>query len=266
MTFIHPLIDPVILSFGLIQIRWYSLAYIFGLVIGYFAIKKLNNLFSKPLKKKVIDDSFLWIAFGVIIGGRLGYVIFYQPYIIFENFFYIFYIWQGGMSFHGGLVGVIIAILIYSKINKINFFQLSDLVSVVAPIGLFMGRIANFINTELYGRITEFPIAIIYPNIDLSRRHPSQIYEALLEGFILFIIMYINCKKNFKFNNCGIISSLFLIYYGFFRFMIEFVREPDIQLGLLFDKFSMGQILCIPMLIIGVLMYFSFLKKTKYDK
>jgi phosphatidylglycerol:prolipoprotein diacylglycerol transferase len=156
------------------------------------------------------------------------------------------------MSFHGGLLGIILAMIIYSNYKKINFFQISDLVSTVAPLGIFFGRIANFINVELYGRITQFPFAIIYPNIDNMPRHPSQIYEAFFEGIILFIILYIFSKKNFAKNKFGFSTSLFLILYGIFRFFLEFIREPDAHLGLYYDIFTVGQFLSIPMIFVGI--------------
>jgi len=252
MIFTQPSIDPIILSLGILDIRWYSLSYILAFVIGSFLIKIFNRNFLNLLSNKQIDNFFVWAIIGVIIGGRFGYVIFYQTNLILADPLYIFKIWTGGMSFHGGLIGMIGAIYFFSKINNVKFLYLSDLVSLVAPIGLFFGRIANFINTELYGRITEFPIAMIYPSIDNLPRHPSQLYEAFFEGIILFIILLIYFYNNNK-KVIGKISGLFLLIYSIFRFSIENLREPDSHLGLYFEIFSMGQLLCIPLFVFGTL-------------
>jgi len=261
ITLIHPEIDPVIVSFGYISIRWYGLAYVFGFLIGYILIKKYNRYLNEPLKNKTIEDLFLWITLGVIVGGRLGYVIFYQTNLLLHNPLKIFYIWEGGMSFHGGLIGTIVSIIIFSYFKKINFFILSDFISTVAPIGIFFGRIANFINVELYGRTTSFYFAMIFPSIDLERRHPSQLYEAFFEGFLILLILMIIIKNNFKKNNFGINTSLFLILYGIFRFLIEYIREPDAHIGLLFNFITMGQFLSLPMFMLGVIIY--VIKKQK---
>ncbi len=256
MIFIQPSINPVLLSLGFIDIRWYSLAYIFAFIFGSILIKKLNKKSHKLLSNIQIDRFFIWAVIGVIIGGRFGYVLFYQTNLFFSDPIYIFKIWKGGMSFHGGLVGIIFSIYLFSRKYKIQFFYLSDLVSLVAPIGLFLGRISNFINTELYGRVTDFHIAIIYPLIDNNPRHPSQLYEALFEGFILFIILFFYFIKKPKEYILGKISALFLIFYSIFRFFIEYLREPDYHLGLVFYDFSMGQLLCIPLLLAGFIIFF----------
>ena len=256
MIFIQPSINPVLLSLGFIDIRWYSLAYIFAFIFGSILIKKLNKKSHKLLSNIQIDRFFIWAIIGVIIGGRFGYVLFYQTDLFFSDPLYIFKIWKGGMSFHGGLIGIIFSIYFFSRKYNIQFFYLSDLVSLVAPIGLFLGRISNFINTELYGRVTDFHIAIIYPLIDNNPRHPSQLYEALFEGFILFIILFFYFIKKPKEYILGKISALFLIFYSIFRFLIEYLREPDYHLGLVFYDFSMGQLLCIPFLLAGLIIFF----------
>ena len=255
MILIQPSIDPIIFSIGILDIRWYSLSYIIAFVIGSFLIKKFNKEFLNLLTNKQIDNFFLWAIVGVIVGGRLGYVTFYQTNMIILDPLYVIKVWTGGMSFHGGLIGMIISIYFFSKKNHLDFFYLADLVSLVAPIGLFFGRIANFINTELYGRITDFPLAIIYPSIDQFPRHPSQIYEALFEGIILFIILLIYFYKINQNKFIGKISGLFLLFYAIFRFSIEYLREPDSQLGLFFDTLSMGQFLSIPVFIFGILIF-----------
>ena len=255
MIFIQPSINPVLLSLGFIDIRWYSLAYIFAFIFGSILIKKLNRKSYKLLSNIQIDRFFIWAVIGVIIGGRIGYVLFYQTNLFFSEPLYMFEIWKGGMSFHGGLIGMIFSIYFFSRRHKIQFFYLSDLVSLVAPIGLFLGRISNFINTELYGRVTDFHIAIIYPLIDNNPRHPSQLYEALFEGLILFTILFFYFLRKPKKYFFGKISALFLIFYSIFRFLIEYLREPDYHLGLVFDYFSMGQLLCIPFLLAGLVIF-----------
>ncbi|MDC0343338.1 prolipoprotein diacylglyceryl transferase [Alphaproteobacteria bacterium] len=252
MIFIQPSIDPVIVSFGFIDIRWYSLAYIFAFILGSVIIKKFNTFSYNLLSDVQIDKFFIWGIIGVILGGRIGYVLFYQTNLFFTKPSYILEIWNGGMSFHGGLIGMILSIYFFSLKYKISFLYLSDLVSLVAPIGLFLGRISNFINTELYGRITDFPFAIIYPLIDNNPRHPSQLYEAFLEGIILFLILFLYFKNKPKGYLLGTVSGLFLIFYSIFRFLIEYLREPDYHLGLVFYIFSTGQLLCIPFLFAGI--------------
>jgi len=252
MIFIQPSINPVVMSLGFIDIRWYSLAYIFAFILGSVIIKRLNNGSYRLVSDDKIDKFFIWAIIGVILGGRIGYVLFYQTNLFFTKPTYILEIWNGGMSFHGGLIGMILSIYLFSLKYKIQFFYLSDLVSLVAPIGLFLGRISNFINTELYGRVTDFPLAIIYPLVDNNPRHPSQLYEAFFEGIILFLILLFYFSKKPKKYNIGTISGLFLIFYSIFRFLIEYLREPDYHLGLIFYYFSMGQLLCIPFLLAGL--------------
>ncbi len=254
MNFVQPSIDPVIFSISFFEIRWYSLSYIFGFLIGSLMVSHLNSINGKIITKEKLDTFLIWAVLGVIIGGRIGYVLVYQTEIFIENPIYIFEIWRGGMSFHGGLLGIVVSIYFFSKKNKINFFYISDLVSIVAPIGLFFGRIANFINTELIGRPTEFFISVIYPSVDNIPRHPSQLYEAFFEGIVIFIILIICFNKKNINTNFGVISGIFLTLYSLFRFFIEFLREPDSHLGLFFDIVSMGQILSIPLFIFGVIL------------
>ena len=252
MIFIQPSINPIIISIGFVDIRWYSLAYILAFILGSIFIKKLNKKSYNLISDVQIDKFFIWAILGVILGGRIGYVFFYQTNLFFTKPFYILEIWNGGMSFHGGLIGMIFSIYFFSLKYKIPFFYLSDLVSLVAPVGLFLGRISNFINTELYGRVTDFPVAVIYPLIDSNPRHPSQLYEAFFEGIILFLILFLYFNKKPKSYLLGSVSGLFLIFYSIFRFLIEYLREPDDHLGLVFYFFSMGQILCIPFLLVGI--------------
>lgn len=262
MILIQPSIDPVIISLGFLDIRWYSLAYILAFLLGLSLIKFFNKKIKSNITNKLLDDFLIWSILGVILGGRLGYVCFYQFDLFIKDPLYLFYIWKGGMSFHGGLAGIILSIFLFSKKNNLDFFLLSDYVSLVAPIGLFFGRLANFINTELVGRVTDFPIAIIYPAIDNLPRHPSQLYEALFEGIILFLILLTIVLKNESNKNNGYISGVFLSFYGFFRFLIEFTREPDFHIGLFYNIYSMGQLLSIPLIFFGILL---IIKKKIYE-
>ena len=242
MIFIQPSIDPVIISLGFLDIRWYSMAYIVAFLLGLYLIKFFNKKIKSNITNKKLDDFLIWSIFGVILGGRMGYIIFYQFAYFIENPLYLFYIWKGGMSFHGGLIGIILSIFLFTKKNNLEFFLLADFISLVAPIGLFFGRLANFINVELIGRVTDFPFAIIYSTVDNLPRHPSQLYEALFEGIVLFLILlYVIIKNNYNLKY-GYISGLFLTLYGSFRFLIEFIREPDPHIGLVFNIFSLGQI------------------------
>ena len=241
--------DPVLIDLGLFQIRWYSIAYILGIIIGWIYATKIIKLTTinkynfEQIKTSQFDDLVIYLIIGIILGGRLGYVIFYNFEYYSQNFFEIFKLWRGGMSFHGGLLGIIASIIFFSKKTKTNFFKFADIVSCVAPIGLFLGRIANFINGELYGKISTLPWAIIFPNGGSVARHPSQIYEAILEGIILFILInYLALKKQFLFKT-GYISGFFLVSYSILRILSENFREPDIHLGLFFNYFSMGAIL-----------------------
>ena len=241
--------DPVLIDLGLFQIRWYSIAYILGIILGWIYANKIIKLTDKnkynfeTIKTSDFDSLIIYLVIGIILGGRLGYVIFYNLEYYSQNFFEIFKIWQGGMSFHGGLLGVIISIIIFSNKTKTNFFKFADIIACVAPIGIFLGRIANFINGELYGKISTLPWALIFPNGGSIARHPSQIYEAILEGIILFILInYLALKKKLLFKP-GYISSFFLILYSILRIFSENYREPDIHIGYFFNYFSMGTIL-----------------------
>ncbi len=249
-------IDPVAFQFFSIQIKWYSLAYIFGIIFGWLYCKRILAENLKLLT--LFDDLITYIILGIVIGGRLGYVLIYNLEYYLKNIFEIFMIWNGGMSFHGGLVGVIIAVTIFSKKHKIDSFIFLDLISLAAPIGIFLGRIANFINSELYGRQTDVAWSVKFNMIDNVSRHPSQIYEAIFEGLILFILLNFFHKKNYLLKP-GLISSLFLVYYSAFRFFLEFFRTPDPHLGLLFFQLTLGQIISIIFLIFGT--YLFFLKK-----
>ncbi len=242
-------IDPVALQFFSIEIRWYSLSYIFGILFGWILSKKFF-IFDKTIKQK-FDDYISYLILGIIIGGRFGYVLFYDlPYFL-NNPINILKIWEGGMSFHGGLVGVIIASIFFAKKNAQNPFYYLDVVSLVAPIGILFGRISNFINSELYGIETNLLWGVKFIKVDDLYRHPSQLYEAFFEGIILFIILLYFKKKGFI-KIPGFISGIFLFFYSVFRFIIEFFRAPDDQLGYLFLNLTMGQIISLVFLLVGI--------------
>ena len=240
--------DPVALTVFSLEIRWYSLAYISGILFGLLILKNFLN--KEKQKFENIEDLLTYIILGIILGGRLGYVIFYNFEYYSNNIFEIIMIWKGGMSFHGGLIGVILATIFFCKKNKYNPYIFLDLISLVSPIGIFFGRIANYLNSELYGKVTDVPWAVTFINIDNSPRHPSQLYEASLEGVLLFLILITLVNNNFL-EKRGFISSLFLILYSTFRFFIEFFREPDSQIGYLIFNLTMGQILCLVFFTIG---------------
>ena len=245
--------DPVAFQIISFEIRWYSLAYIAGIIIGWMLCKKI--FIRKSDINEKFDDYVTYLVIGIIIGGRLGYIIFYNFNYYISNLFDIFKVWEGGMSFHGGLIGIIVASILFSKKNNQDSFLYMDLVSLVAPIGIFFGRLANFINSELYGTPTDIPWAVTFIQIDNLSRHPSQLYEAILEGVILFIIlMYFKNKDYLK--KPGLISGLFLIFYSLFRFFIEFVRVPDEQLGYLIFELSMGQIISLIFFVIGIILFY----------
>ena len=243
--------DPVAIQFFSVEIRWYSLAYIIGILLGWILSKKI--FISNDNIKIKFDDYLTYIILGIIIGGRLGYVIFYNFSYYLNNFFEIFKIWQGGMSFHGGLIGVIIASILFNKKNITETFKYLDIVSLVAPIGIFFGRIANFVNSELYGIETNVLWAVKFVKVDNLFRHPSQLYEAFFEGIILFLILVFLKNKNFS-KKPGFISGMFLVFYSLFRFIIEFFRVPDEQLGYLLFNFTMGQIISFVFIIIGFIL------------
>jgi len=245
--------DPVAFQVFSIEIRWYSLAYIVGLIIGWIYCNKF--LIKDKDKKNQFDDYITYIIIGIIVGGRLGYVFIYNPSYYLENIIEILMIWNGGMSFHGAVLGVVLATIIFCKKNNQNIFYYLDLVALSAPIGIFLGRIANFINSELYGRETDIIWSVKFIQIDNLNRHPSQIYEAIFEGVVLFILLNLFHIKLSKKN--GLISSLFIIFYSIFRFIIEFTREPDAHIGLVMFGMSMGQILSIVFFIVGAILFYK---------
>ena len=245
--------DPVAFNLFSFEIRWYSLSYIFGIIFAWIYCKKL--LIKDKRILGLFDDLVSYLIIGVILGGRLGYVIFYNLSYYSKNILEILMIWEGGMSFHGGLIGVIIATYFFSKKNKINPFLFLDLLALSAPIGIFLGRISNFINSELYGRETSLYWSVKFERIDNALRHPSQIYEAIFEGIILFILLNFIFKKHI-YKSPGLISSLFLIFYSIFRFFIEFTREPDVQIGYILFNLTLGQLLCFLFFMFGIFLFY----------
>ncbi|RPG59310.1 MAG: prolipoprotein diacylglyceryl transferase [Flavobacteriales bacterium TMED235] len=246
--------DPVAFEILTFSIRWYSLSYISGIILGWFLCKKVFIEDAKLSEK--FDNFITYLIIGIIIGGRLGYVFFYNFKYYKNNIIDIFKVWEGGMSFHGGLIGIILVSIFFAKQNRESSFLYMDLVALVAPIGIFFGRIANFINSELYGLPTSVPWAVIFIKIDNLSRHPSQLYEAITEGIILFFILLHFRNKNYL-KKPGLISSIFLIFYSAFRFIIEFYRSPDEQLGYLFFNLTMGQIISVLFIIIGIVLFYS---------
>ncbi|MEM7680132.1 MAG: prolipoprotein diacylglyceryl transferase [Pseudomonadota bacterium] len=268
MNLTFPNIDPVALSIGPFDIRWYALAYLAGFLLGWrycLALSKRDD--SNRPSVTDIEDFLPWAIIGVILGGRLGYILFYNFDVYLEHPLEALKIWQGGMSFHGGMMGVVASLIIYPLKRGFNMFRLGDLVAAATPIGLFFGRIANFINGELFGRVTDSPLGIVFPYGGPEPRHASQLYEAVLEGVLLFIILGLLIRNDSVRNKPGIVAGTFLVGYAIFRFGVEFFREPDAHIGFVFGTLSMGQILCIPMFIAGLIMIaLAALGKTKINE
>lgn len=248
---IFPPVDPIFINIGPIAIRWYGLAYAFSIICCYLLLRGLYP--RTPANSRLLDDIVFFSALGIILGGRLGYVLFYHLEWFWTDPLRIFAIWQGGMSFHGGLLGVIIALYLASLKHRKPFLYNCDRVSCVAPIGLFFGRIANFINAELWGRKTNIAWGVLQS--DGSIRHASQLYEAMTEGFLLFLIM-VTCYKSLKFKQ-GALSGLFFMGYSLFRILMENFREPDDHIGFYLGSITQGQILSLPMLIIGGCLFYK---------
>lgn len=252
----HIFIDPILIEYGPLRVSWYGLMYVFGFLSAYFLVLYQIRRKDFGLSKPEIENLFFYLIIGLAVGARLGYVVFYNLGMYLQDPLEIFAIWHGGMSFHGGLIGLVVVGILFARKNNKSFWKLADLLTVTAPIGLALGRIGNFINGELYGRVTQVPWGMVFPPGGPLPRHPSQLYESALEGFLLFAILW--RLKDKKIPEGGILP-LFLIFYGIFRFFIEFFREPDAQLGFVLGPFSMGQVLCFLMILGGVALY-GFLK------
>lgn len=248
---LFPDIDPVAFSLLGLPVRWYALAYLGGFVLGWRYCMALVRTRSLPPLSKHYDDFLTWAVIGVVLGGRLGYVLFYNLPRYLEHPLEIFVTWHGGMSFHGGLVGVVLAAYLFARRQKIPFWQFMDTVAAVAPIGLFLGRLANFVNGELYGRVTDSPLGMIFPHSDGLPRHPSQLYQAGMEGVLLFVVLLAVTRSAAWQERHGLLSGVFLTGYGIARIIGECFRQPDAQLGFIFESITMGQILSLPMVLFG---------------
>lgn len=247
--FVLPQIDPIAISIGPLDIRWYGLMYLVGFVFAFWFANRQCDRSAGVWTREQASDLLFYGFMGVILGGRAGYVFFYQFSQFLDDPLYLLRIWEGGMSFHGGVIGVVIAIIYYAKKNKRSILAVGDFIVPLLPVGLGAGRIGNFINSELWGRVTDSPFGVIFPNAGNLPRHPSQLYEFALEGVLLFIILLVFIRKP---RPNGSVAGLFLLGYGMFRIIVEFAREPDAHLGLLTFGMSMGQILSLPMVITGI--------------
>ena len=256
----YPQIDPVALAIGPLKIHWYGLMYLIGIGAAWLILSRRLNRFDPTWTKEKLSDLVFWVAMGVIVGGRLGYVLFYDLSAYIANPLLIFEVWKGGMAFHGGLIGVMLAVWGFGKRNGKSFFQIMDFIAPVVPIGLGAGRIGNFINAELWGKASDVPWAMIFPTDPQQRaRHPSQLYQFALEGVALFLILWLYSRKP---RPTMAVSGMFALFYGIFRFIVEFVRVPDAQLGYLaFGWVTMGQILCLPMIAGGLFLIWLAYKR-----
>lgn len=250
MALTFPQFDPIAISIGPLAIRWYALAYIAGILLAWLYCRQLAKRSDSYVTLAIFDDLVFWATLGVVLGGRLGYVLVYNlPYFL-DHPGEILYLWEGGMSFHGGMVGVLVAMAFVAKRHGLHFFDLADVVGCATPIGLFLGRLANFINGELYGRVSDVSWAMVFPGGGPEPRHPSQLYQAFLEGLILLAVLYLLVRAG-RLAQRGFLSGCFLMGYGLARIVGEFFREPDPQLGFLFGPVTMGQLLSLPMVLIG---------------
>ncbi len=247
----YPSFDPIAVSIGPFAIRWYALAYIAGILLAWRYCRRLAARPPEQISAQALDDFLFWATIGIIIGGRLGYVLFYRPGYYLEHPLEIVFIWRGGMSYHGGMLGVMAAVLLYARSQRIPFTVLADIVAAAAPIGLFLGRIANFVNGELFGRPTDVPWAMAFPNGGPVARHPSQLYEAGLEGLALFIVLYVLVRMG-ALRTGGVLTGAFLAGYAIARIIAEMFREPDVGIGFLAGGVTMGQFLSMPMLLVGI--------------
>ena len=264
-----PAVDPVLVSFGPLAIRWYALAYIGGILLGWFyarALIRAERLWGgkPPLTLDDIDDFILWVTLGIILGGRFGYVLFYNPAHFAANPLEVLELWSGGMSFHGGFLGCVAAVMLFGWKRNIRILSLGDLTCAVAPIGLFLGRLANFINAELWGRATDVPWAMVFPGAGPLPRHPSQLYEAALEGLVLFVVLYLLIRSG-ALRRPGLILGAFALGYSLARSFSEFFREPDAQLGFLWGGMTMGMLLSIPLALAGIILIAQAMRRQPQE-
>jgi phosphatidylglycerol---prolipoprotein diacylglyceryl transferase len=246
-----PQIDPVLVEVGPFAIRWYALAYVAGIILGWRLARRLVQLAPRASSPEQLDDFITWVTLGIVLGGRLGYVLFYRPGHYLWHPWEALYLWQGGMSFHGGALGVILALFLFARSQKLSFLRFADRVVCVVPIGLFLGRLANFINGELWGRVTDLLWGMVFPGAGALPRHPSQLYQATLEGLVLFtVLMVLVARPGIRVRE-GFLSGAFLAGYGVARTIGELFRQPDAHLGFLFAGATMGQLLSLPMILVG---------------
>src|SRR5271169_6585126 len=256
LTIAFPVFDPVAIAIGPFAIRWYALGYIGGIVLGWIYARALlkNEKFWRgpaPFSLPQMDDFVLWVTIGIIVGGRTGYVLFYNPSFFVQHPAEILELWKGGMSFHGGFLGCVFAVILFCRKNNLPILSLGDIVTAVGPIGLFLGRLANFIYSELWGRPADVPWAMIFPNGGPLPRHPSQLYEATLEGVVLFLVLGLMVRLG-ALKRPGVVTGSFALGYGVARVICELFREPDVQLGFLWGGLTMGMLLCIPLMLGGI--------------
>lgn len=262
--FVHPQLDPIAFSLGPVAVHWYGIMYLLSFLVGWAVAVYRTRLAHVYWTTEQIGDYLFYVVLGVVVGGRLGYMLFYRPDLIVDNPLQIFKIWQGGMSYHGGMLGVFVASWWYGRKVGKSFFQVTDFVAPLVPIGLFFGRLGNFVNSELVGRVTDVPWAMIYPQVDQLPRHPSELYEAGLEGLLFFAILWMFARKP---RPLAAVSGMFLLGYGSLRFFAEFFRQPDSFLGFVaFNWMTMGQVLCTPMIIIGLAMLGWAYRRGLYEK
>lgn len=251
MGLTYPEISPVMLQLGPLGIRWYSMAYLVGIVLGWVQVVRMVKKYNLGLSKTQIEDMVFYVTLGVILGGRMGYVLFYGEKVFSGHWLEVFAIWKGGMSFHGGALGVIAALWLFARKYKLAFLKLTDLAVLVVPIGLFLGRLANFVNDELWGRVSDVPWAVRFPSGGYLPRHPSQLYEAFLEGVVMYAVLNLLWRHAGVRERQGLVSGLFVLMYGLFRIAVEQFREPDAHMGFFFGTYTMGQLLSVPLVLVG---------------
>lgn len=249
--FDFPMISPIMIELGPLAIRWYSMAYLVGILVGWYLINRNVEKYQFGLTRQQVEDLIFYLTLGIIVGGRLGYALFYGGKAMWFEPWRILEIWKGGMSFHGGALGVIVAMYLYARKINCAFLRLTDLVVLYAPIGIFLGRLANFANDELWGRVTDVPWAVRFPSGGYLPRHPSQLYEAFFEGLVMFVALNWLWRYPLVRRSQGVVSALFIVLYGVFRICLEQFREPDRQLGFFFGGVTMGQMLSVPLIVVG---------------
>ncbi|PPR12080.1 MAG: Prolipoprotein diacylglyceryl transferase [Alphaproteobacteria bacterium MarineAlpha11_Bin1] len=260
LTLTYPTIDPVLVEIGPFAVRWYALSYIVGILLAWRYMIWVSRRSTSDITKEHIDDFVVWATLGIVLGGRLGYVIFYKPSYYLQNPIELLAVWQGGMSFHGGFLGVIFAVWLFCRRRGYSWIAVSDVIACAAPLGLFLGRIANFINGELYGRVTESPLGMVFPGGGPLPRHPSQLYEAALEGLVLFFVLFWLALRPVSFEKRGLLSGVFLAGYSIGRFTAEFFRQPDAHIGFLAFGTTTGQWLSTPLFIAGVILIYRSIR------